>query len=98
MTEFCTALGLSLLVVVLFETDLLPVGLLVGDKSSEFVPATVMELLTLCTIPLALRLFRFRRVSAQLKTAPKRALLCWGTFRMLLICVPMMANCLLYYQ
>ena len=25
MTEFCTALGLSLLVVVLFETDLLPV-------------------------------------------------------------------------
>lgn len=97
MTEFCMALGLSLLIVVLFETDLLPAGWLAGEKSSEFVWAMVMELFTICAIPIALRLFRFGRVSAQLKVDPERALLRWGTLRLLLLCVPMFVNALLYY-
>ena len=72
------AVAVSLIVVVLYESDTLPV-----------------ELLTLCVIPLALRLFRFKTVAARLTSADE--LLRWGMIRMLMLCLPMVANTLLYY-
>ena len=44
---------------------------------------------------MALRLFRFSAVARQLTTT--YALLRWGTLRLLMLCVPMVANTLLYY-
>lgn len=96
MTTFCVFLAVSAVLVVLFETEILPTGLLkTEEKSDEFVLLCLMELLTICVIPLALRLFRFRRVAQRL-TTPK-ALLHWAGFRLYLLCVPMVVNLLLYY-
>lgn len=97
MRLFCASVGMSLLAVVLFETDLLPCGIMKDDASSgEFVMATLMELLTLCAIPSALRLFRFASVRRRLATAD--GLLRMGLARLLMLCVPMVGNTLLYYM
>ena len=61
------AVAVSLIAVLLCETDTLPVGVLSGrGGSDEFVLTMLMELLTLCAIPLALRLFRFKAIAARL--------------------------------
>ena len=54
-----------------------------------------MELLTLCIIPMSLRLFKFGAVSRRLVSA--ESLLKYGMVRMLMLCLPMLANTLLYY-
>ena len=54
-----------------------------------------MELLTLCIIPVSLRLFKFGAVSRRLVSA--ESLLKYGMVRMLMLCLPMLANTLLYY-
>ena len=96
MTVFAAFVAATLAVVVLFETDTLPCGIMKGaGADGEFLAATSMELLTLCAIPVALRLFRFGKVARSLVSAD--ALRRWGLVRMLLLCVPMAANTLLYY-
>jgi len=56
-----------------------------------------MEALTICLIPLALRLFKFDRIGKSLAEGKEKSLLRWGTLRMMMICVPLMANTLFYY-
>ena len=63
---------------------------------TEFYVNIVLELLTLCNIPLALRLFKWSAISTQLYEKKEKALLKWGTIRMALLCVPMVANTLFY--
>ena len=95
-TIFIASLCISLAMVLLFEADILPDGVFhTANGASEFVWATVMELLTICIIPIALRLFRFRSIAKRL-VSPE-ALLGWGALRLLMLCLPMMANTLLYY-
>ena len=90
------AVAVSLIAVVLYESDTLPVGVLSGrGGSDEFVLTMLMELLTLCVIPLALRLFRFKTIAARITSTAE--LLRWGMVRMLMLCLPMVANILLYY-
>lgn len=86
----------ALVLTVLFEVDFLPCGVLKGrDGSREFIAAMVMELLTICVIPVALRLFRFSRIASSLTSA--EALLRWGLLRLMMLCAPLIANTLLYY-
>lgn len=98
--EFLVPIAISLLVVILFETNLLESGGWEGYKPQEFVVQTVMELLTICCIPLALRLFKFRKISSQLLSGqpdvPSK-LLIWGSVRIWMLCLPMTVNVLLYY-
>lgn len=97
MTIFLTSIAVGLVIVVLFENDLLPCGIKISDdKSVEFVVATIMELLTICVIPVALKLFRFKRISKLLTSA--EALSKWGTIRLLMLCVPMIVNTVFYYM
>ena len=97
MTIFLTAIAVGLVIVVLFENDLLPCGIMISDdKSVEFVVATIMELLAICVIPVALKLFRFKRISKLLTSA--EALSKWGTIRLLMLCVPMIVNTVFYYM
>lgn len=97
MTIFLTAIAVGLVIVVLFENDLLPCGIMISDdKSVEFVVATIMELLTICVIPVALKLLRFKRISKLLTSA--EALSKWGTIRLLMLCVPMIVNTVFYYM
>lgn len=62
-----------------------------------FIVTTVMILFTLAIIPLALRLFRFRRVHDQLLTYKAQALMKWGSLRLLMLGILLVANTLLYY-
>ena len=81
------------LAVVLFETDLLPCGVLRGQQVNfEFVAAVAMEILTIAFIPLALKLFKLRAVAKRLRTP--QALLCLGSLRLAMLTV---VNTLLYY-
>ena len=58
-------IGVSLLMVALYENEILLPGGLEVDKQLDFLVATAMECLTICCIPVALRLFKF--------AVPKRA-------------------------
>lgn len=98
MLEFWIPVAISLVMVALFEAGILEKGLLATDKSSEFVLASVMELLTLCCIPLSLFLLRIKRVGRWLhKDEVEGRYLTLATIRLDMLCVPMMANTLLYY-
>ena len=87
----------ALIVVGLFESNTLLEGSLADSKTNEFLVVTAMELLTLCTVPLALRLFKFKSVERSLKENGQQALLKWGTIRIMLIVVPMLLNVILFY-
>ena len=93
-----TVLALALIVVVLFETDVLLFGYYAGSgQQAEFLLTTMMELLTLAVIPLALKLFKFKRVHADLVSRKAEALRKWGLLRLLMLLVPLLVNTLLYY-
>ncbi|MCD8282715.1 MAG: hypothetical protein LUC22_05635, partial [Prevotella sp.] len=64
---------ISVLIVVCFECGwFLPGALYLPDNPRpEFVVTVVMELLTLCVIPVALRLFRFKRIKNALAGKPE---------------------------
>lgn len=94
-------IALSVLMAFAFETDLLPAGVGAEEKSLDFVLLSVMELVTICLIPLALRLFKFSGIRRRLLTGTEddraQQLLRWGVSRMMLLCVPMFINTLSYY-
>jgi len=101
MLEFWIPLAVCLLLVILFESDILPVGWESSYGSKEFFIAVVMELMTICAIPLALRLFKFKRVHRALTADQEnreRNLLKWGSYRMGMLCIPMLLNTLFYYM
>ena len=91
------SIGISLLLVLLYETDIFLSGSSTDNKSAEFLTVTFMEMLTICLIPLSLRLFKFKHIHRQLTTGKASKLLVWGTLRMVMLCLPMMVNTLLYY-
>ena len=95
MTTFVASLACALLLVVAGEIGVLPTGTLTERKSAEFVVLSVMELLTICIIPLALRLFKFNRVKRRLTDS--NGLRRWALVRMFMLGDLMFINVLLYY-
>lgn len=95
MTAFVAPLCMAALMLALFETNLLPCGVLADDSGADFVVSVVMEIMALGVIPLALKLFKLRPVTSRLTTP--LALLRFGLLRLGLLCVPMLANLLFYY-
>ena len=95
---FWTFLALSLITVVLFETNILEFGYYASDNTqAEFLLTIMMEILTLVAIPVTLKLFKFKNVRADLIARKAEALRKWGILRLLLLEVPMFVNTLLYY-
>ena len=92
MAAYIASLVISGLTVVLFETELLPSGILKSGGSDEFV---LTELVSICAIPFMLRLFRFEAIRKKLVSA--EALLRFGMTRLLALCLPMVINTILYY-
>jgi len=91
-------LAVVLLFVLLFETGFLEDGLLAAESARvEFVFLTVMELLTVACIPLALMLFKFKKVEAQLKQRHEEALQVWGVLRLFMLQGPLVVNTVFYY-
>ena len=95
---FWGLLGVSVLVAVLFECEVLPSGEWTGQATAEFLCRCTMEVATLAGIWLALRLFKFRKVHADLLSRKAEALKKWGALRLLILEVPMLLNTLLYYM
>ena len=97
MIDFWCAIGMVALVVILGEFNILPFERFDGGDKTEFYLLTFMELLTIAMIPLALRLFKFRKVKAQLAEQRENALTKWGVIRMDMLCIPLFINVVLYY-
>ena len=94
-----TVLALSMLVVVLFETDVLEFGFYSSSsEQAEFLLTTMMELLTLVSIPVSLKLFKWKQIHTDLVRRKEKALLKWGILRLLLLLAPLFATTLLYYM
>lgn len=88
---------LVVVMAVLFEFDVLPSGILEPEKKTEYLVAIVLEIATICVIPLALRLFKFGKIHRSLVKGKEKALARWGTLRLLLLCVPLVANAICYW-
>lgn len=98
LLEFWIPVLICLCIIILYENDLLLSGSWHDNKIDEYYVAIVMELVTICLIPLSLRLFKFHRVKQNLQTSEGLMLRKWGSVRLLMLTLPMMVNCWLYYQ
>ena len=97
MAFYIAQIALALVIIVLFETDVLPVGVKADDKQSDFVMVALMEIISLGAAFLGLRLFKFKSIHDDLVSRPERAMWKWGMSRLLILEVPMVIDTLLYY-
>ncbi|MBO4826380.1 MAG: hypothetical protein J5506_03960 [Prevotella sp.] len=97
MTLFIAIVAVALLMVLLFETNVIEPGSLAGRESVEFNVLSIVELATVFAIPLALRLFRFKKIKSQLVASPASKLRLWGIVRLLMLGLPLLACVLFYY-
>ena len=98
MTLFAAGILLALLLVVLYETDIMEQGTMAGKTQEEFVTMTTMELLSLAGAFLGLRMFKFGKIHQALVTQKAPALLKFGVLRLVILETPMVANTLFYYM
>ena len=90
-------LSVAIIIVVLYEGELLETGMLTEDTSMEFVLTTLMELLSLAAIFVGLRMFKKKRIHDDLNTRKAPALRFWGLIRLCIIGLPLSLNVLFYY-
>ena len=88
---------IALVVIVLFETDMLPAGIKADDKQSDFVLTALMEIISLGAAFLGLRLFKFKPIHNDLVNRKATAMWKWGMARLIILEAPMVINTLLYY-
>lgn len=86
------------MVVAGYESGLLMEGIAVGNREGEYYCALTMEMVTLCTIPLALRLFHIDWVKKRILANRSMQLQVWRYLRLAMLFVPMMVNVVMYYQ
>ncbi len=96
-TLFYSTLAVSLIMVVLFEFDILESGIIAAYGETEFATATTMELITICSIPVVLRTFKFGFIKRSVRLGGETALRLWSVIRLSILCVLMTVNTLLYY-
>ena len=87
----------AIVIVVLYEGELLETGMLTEDTSMEFVLTTLMELLSLAAIFVGLRMFKKKSIHDDLTTRKAPALRFWGLVRLCIIGLPLSQNVLFYY-
>lgn len=88
---------MALVIIVLFETDVLPAGVKADDKQSEFVLTALMEIVSLGAAFMGLRLFKFKAIHNDLVSRKETAMWKWGMTRLLILEAPMVINTLFYY-
>ena len=96
MGFFIGGILMPILIVLLFETEVLMPGTAAGRTQAEFVLTVIMELVTLADAWLALRLFKMEIIRSDLQRRKEVALLKWGTLRIFLLDMPMLFNAFLY--
>lgn len=98
LINFWVLLLAAILMVLLYETEMLVPGTLLFSSDFVFLMQVIMEFLTIAVIPLALKLFAFKAVKRKLVNGKGSALLPWGTARINMLCLPMLVNTFMYYQ
>ena len=84
-------------IALLFETDIMPAGIMADNADADFCARSVLELLALVCIPVSLKLFTTSRVRASLAREKAGALLRWGVARIALLGVPYVLCAVAYY-
>ena len=99
MGELWFFVAVTVLVIILFETELLSPGAFSDDKNFQMMAGMVMVIAVLASIPFSLYLFKLNRVHSSITDKDKpiaKNLLVYGTIRILMLCVPM-SLCMLFY-
>lgn len=87
-----------LLLVVIYEMEWVMPGILADEHEAQFLLLSVMEIVTIVCIPLALKLFVFKKVRRKLVAQKGEALLRLGLIRHLMLWLPMILNTYFYYN
>jgi hypothetical protein len=95
---FYAPIVIALLLVVLYETEVILPGSIRMDANLNFLVLSLMEILTLAVIPAALYLFKTKKVHEQLVLNPVSSMRRYGILRLLMLGVPLVANTDLYYM
>lgn len=99
--NYFSILALTLAVIVCGENDwLINVGIMHSNKNSDFLMTSIMEIITICLIPIALRLFKFKKVRNDIvsdNTERHSSFTTWALVRLLMLQLPMLINAILYY-
>ena len=87
----------AILLVLLFENNVFSTGLYADNKAADFLFTTILEVLTICCIPLALRLIKDKTmkkydVPRRMQIYRRKVML-----RLLLLGCPLLVNTFLYY-
>lgn len=90
-------ISFTLLLIILFESELLIPGFFSGNLKLEFYSLLISEMVTICAVPLALWMFRAKVIKKSLVEGKENALLRWGLCRQLILAVPMLLNAFFYY-
>lgn len=98
LTNFFFMVVVALLLVGLYEMEILAPTDMASDATLMFVILTMMELVTIVVIPVALKLFSLKTIHRKLVNQKGDALLPWGTARLNMLCLPMLVNTFMYYQ
>lgn len=100
MTELWVSVFITVLIIILFESELVLPGMFSDESHVQLLVGMIMVIIVLAFIPLSLYLFKIKHVHERLtddeSSAPKH-LLFWGTVRMMMLCVPMVVCMFLYY-
>lgn len=97
-TLFYICIAFELLLIVLYESNVLLEGAWTGNAEAEFLVMTLMQLVTVCAIPLALRLMKFSAVRQYITSHGIPGLLHISVLRQLMLFVPMFLNSVFYYE
>lgn len=89
---------LAVAAVVLFETGAVEGGLLADDQSLNFLMLTAMEIVTICSLPAALKLMSIKRIRQRIGRKGPGEYRRWAVARLDLVGAPMIANLFLYYM
>ena len=99
--DYILFLGMALLWVVLNENDVFGiVGKLHRDASSDFIFTSTMEIVTICSIPLVLRLFKFGSIREAIRKDNSQfhsTYIAFSLVRINVLLVEMLVNAVLYY-
>lgn len=95
---FILPIVISLLIVVLYESNILSAGIDSIQSVTEIYWVGAMEVITICFIPVSLRLLKFDFAKKSLAANPTKGLVRWGTMRLYMLALPMLVNTILYYQ
>lgn len=93
---FWLPIAAALIVVAVFETNVILPGTLTGNEETEYYVTMALELLTVAGLPLSLRLFKFPAVIRNLQ-ADKSRYTGFASIRLCVVSGLMLANTFLYY-